>query len=159
MCSTLHELFVSFTVLQYVWYYLHFTDKYIEGQNLLTEIHTACNCMKCIQHFSHPRAKVWAQNFLVPKSKIFFFHQGVVDFFKFREVSRRKHTHTFGLPGGTSDKEPACQCRRHKRHRFDPSIGKILWRRAWQLTSVFLPGKSCGQRSLAGYTVHRVSQS
>ena len=25
-----------------------------------------------------------------------------------------------GFPGGTSDKEPACRCRKHKRHRFDP---------------------------------------
>ena len=37
----------------------------------------------------------------------------------------------------TSGKEPACQCRRHKRHGFDPWVGKILWRRAWQPTSVF----------------------
>ena len=29
-------------------------------------------------------------------------------------------------------------------------VGKIPWRRAWQLTSVFLPGKSQGQRSMAG---------
>jgi len=26
------------------------------------------------------------------------------------------------------------------------------WRRAWQPTSVFLPGESLGQRSLAGYS-------
>ena len=25
-----------------------------------------------------------------------------------------------GFPGGTSGQEPACQCRRHKRHRFHP---------------------------------------
>ena len=30
--------------------------------------------------------------------------------------------------------------------------GKIPWRRAWQPTPVFLPGKSHGQRSLAGYS-------
>ena len=29
------------------------------------------------------------------------------------------------FPGGTSGKEPACQCRRHKRFRFDPWVGKI----------------------------------
>ena len=29
---------------------------------------------------------------------------------------------------------------------------KILWRRKWQITSVFLPGKSHGQRSLAWYS-------
>ena len=46
------------------------------------------------------------------------------------------------FPGGASGKEPACQCRRHKRCRFDPWVGKIPWRRAWQATPVFLPGKS-----------------
>ena len=30
-----------------------------------------------------------------------------------------------GFPGSTSDKEPACKCRRHKRHRLDPWVGKI----------------------------------
>jgi len=36
-------------------------------------------------------------------------------------------------------------------------VGKIPWRRAWQLTSVFLPGKSHGQRSL-GATVCGVAK-
>ena len=54
--------------------------------------------------------------------------------------------------GGASGKELACQCRRHKRFRFDPWVGKIPWRREWQSTSVFLPGKFHGQRSLAGYS-------
>ena len=31
-------------------------------------------------------------------------------------------------------------------------LGKISWRRKWQPTPVFLPGKSHGQRSLAGYS-------
>ena len=31
-------------------------------------------------------------------------------------------------------------------------VGKILWRRKWQSTPVFLPGKSHGQRSLVGYS-------
>ena len=59
---------------------------------------------------------------------------------------------TGGFPGGTSGKEPACQCRRHQRHGFDPWVGKISWRRAWQTTLVFLPGESHGQRSLEGYS-------
>ena len=53
--------------------------------------------------------------------------------------------------GVTSGKEAPCQCRRCKRRRFHPWVGKIPWRRAWQPTSVFLPGESHGQRSLAGY--------
>ena len=31
-------------------------------------------------------------------------------------------------------------------------LGRFLWRRAWQLTPVFLPGESHEQRSLAGYS-------
>ena len=31
--------------------------------------------------------------------------------------------------GGTSGKEPACQFRRHKRHGFNPWVGKITWRK------------------------------
>ena len=59
---------------------------------------------------------------------------------------------TVGFPGGTSGKEPDYQCRRHKRPRFDPWVGKIPQRRAWQPTPVFLPRESHGQRSLAGYS-------
>ena len=33
-----------------------------------------------------------------------------------------------------------------------PWVGKIPWSRAWQPTSVFLPGESHRQRSLAGYS-------
>ena len=38
-----------------------------------------------------------------------------------------------------------------ERHRFDPWVGKISLRRAWQPTPAFRPGESRGQRSLAGY--------
>ena len=57
-----------------------------------------------------------------------------------------------GLTGDSPGKEPACQCRRCKRHGFSPWVRKILWRRKWQPTPVFLPGESHGQRSLVGYS-------
>ena len=57
-----------------------------------------------------------------------------------------------GFPGGTSGKEPACQCRRPKRCWFDPWVRKIPWRKAPQPTPVFLPGESQGQRRLEGYS-------
>ena len=67
---------------------------------------------------------------------------------------------SFGaFPGGASGKEPACQCRRHKRCGFNPWVGKIHWRRKWQPTPAFLPGESHGQRSLTGYRVHEVTKS
>ena len=50
----------------------------------------------------------------------FYFSQG-----KWGTVIR-----TQGFPGGTSGKEPTCQCRRHKRREFDPWVKKIPWSRA-----------------------------
>ena len=44
-----------------------------------------------------------------------------------------------------SGKESACQCRRCG---LDPWVWKIPWRREWQPTPVFLPGKSHGQEEL-----------
>ena len=49
------------------------------------------------------------------------------------------------FPGGTSGKESTCQCKRSKRSRVPPWVGKIPWRRKWQSTPAFLPGKSHGQ--------------
>ena len=46
-----------------------------------------------------------------------------------------------GFPGG-SDRRPG----------FDPWVGKILWRREWKPSPVFLPEKSLWQRSLVGYS-------
>ena len=56
-----------------------------------------------------------------------------------------------GLPWWYSGKESAFQCRRC---RFDPWVRKIPWRKKWQPTPIFLPGRSHGQRSQAGYIVH-----
>ena len=55
-----------------------------------------------------------------------------------------------GLPKRLSGKESSCQC---GRHRFSPWVGKIPWRRKWQPTSEFLPGKSHGQGNLKGYSL------
>ena len=57
--------------------------------------------------------------------------------------------YNLGFPGGTSGKEPTCQC---GRHRFNPQVGEIPWRREWLPTPVFVPGESHGQRSLVGYS-------
>ena len=56
------------------------------------------------------------------------------------------------LPGGASGKEPACQCRKHKRRRLDPWVGEIPWRRAQQPAPLLLLGESPGQRSLVSYS-------
>ena len=54
------------------------------------------------------------------------------------------------FPGGSVVKNPpANACRRCK---FRPWVGKLLWRKKWQPTLVFLVGKSHGQRSLVSYS-------
>ena len=60
--------------------------------------------------------------------------------------------------GGTSGKEPTCQYSRLKRHGFNPWVRKILWKRKWQPTLLFLTGESHGQKSLGGYS-HKVTKS
>ena len=62
----------------------------------------------------------------------------------------------WGLSCWFSGKESTCQCRRC---RFDPWVGKVPWRRKWQPTPLFLPGKSHGHRSLAGYSPRGCKES
>ena len=45
-----------------------------------------------------------------------------------------------------------------KRRGFNPWVSMIPWWRGWLSIPVFLPGESHGQRSLAGYIVHRVAK-
>ena len=66
----------------------------------------------------------------------------------FTTAKKQKQPKCPGFPGGSVVKESACQFRRH---RSDPRVRKIPWRREWKPTSVFLSEKSHGQRSLAGY--------
>ena len=57
------------------------------------------------------------------------------------------------LPSEPLGKAGIClQSRKHRRRWFNPWVGTIPWRRAWQPTPVFLPGESHVQRSLASYS-------
>ena len=60
------------------------------------------------------------------------------------------------LPSGANGEESTCQCRRHKRCRFHPWVGKIPWSRAWQPTPVFLLGKSEKPGGLQSIGLQRV---
>ena len=55
----------------------------------------------------------------------------------------------YSLPWWLRGWSVCLQCRRPG---FNPWVGKIPWRRKWQLTPVFLPGESHGWRSLVGYS-------
>ena len=60
---------------------------------------------------------------------------------------------------GAGGKESACQSRRHKRCGFDPRVGKILWRRKWHFTPIFLPGEFHGQKNLVAYSPWGLKES
>ena len=57
-------------------------------------------------------------------------------------------TYTWGFPGGSDDRV----CLQCGRPGFDPCVRNIPCRRKQQPTPVFLPGKSHGWKSLAGYS-------
>ena len=57
--------------------------------------------------------------------------------------------HCWASLGGTSGKEPICQCRRHRGHNFDSHVGKIPLERgmgahssilAWRILCIGEPG-------------------
>ena len=61
-----------------------------------------------------------------------------------------------GFPDGASGKEPACQCRRPKRHGLNPWVRKIPWRRDGSPLQY-----SCleNPRDRGAWWVHRLTQS
>ena len=58
------------------------------------------------------------------------------------------NSNVYGLPWWLHGKESAYNA---GDFGFHPWVIKFPWRRKWQLTAVFLPGESHGQRSLTGY--------
>ena len=61
-----------------------------------------------------------------------------------------------GFPGGLVGEESVCNARRPG---FNPWVGKMPWRRKWQLIPDFLPGDFHAQRSLTGKSTGSQSQT
>ena len=57
-----------------------------------------------------------------------------------------------GFPGGAEVKNLPANSGDTGDEGPIPGVGKISWRRAWQPTTVFLPGEFHGQSSLADYS-------
>uniref|UniRef100_A0A8C6DLE2 Uncharacterized protein n=1 Tax=Moschus moschiferus TaxID=68415 RepID=A0A8C6DLE2_MOSMO len=60
--------------------------------------------------------------------------------------------HTSQSGGEMTSLSEYVSCMETQKLRFNPWVGRIPWRRAWQPIPVVLPGESFGQRSLAGYS-------
>ena len=77
---------------------------------------------------------------------------------RFQVDMNLENTIELSFPGGVSGKELAYKRRRLKRCGFNPCVGKIPRRRAWQPTPVFLLEESYGLRSLEDSS-HMVAKS
>ena len=118
------------------------------------------------------RMLIWylAQKFLLPgvvkgKKNVYVWPKchAALRFQRFHIMSEGVHSFgsratCMGFPGGARGKEPVYQCRRRMTHRFNPCVGKIPWRRAWQRTPVFFPGEPM-DRGAWRATVHRVTKN
>ena len=71
------------------------------------------------------------------------------DVSSYKNVTELLEINKRGFQGGSDSKRICLPCGRPV---FNPWVGTIPWRRAWQPTPVFLPGASYGQRSLEGYS-------
>ena len=58
----------------------------------------------------------------------------------------------YGLPWWFSSKESPCKAGDTGRYGFNPWLRKMSWKRKWQPTSVFLPGKSMDKRDWQAYS-------
>ena len=117
----------------------------------------SCFCLR-VEFCSNPE-KLWVERAQVKKFLYFSLILWIYNNFKVPNASKVSYEATvflnflfcisvlMGLPGGSVVKNLQC-----RRPRFDPWVGKMPWRRAWQPASVLFPGESHGQRSLAGYS-------
>ena len=73
----------------------------------------------------------------------------------FREI----HTLWRGFPGGAVVKNLPANAEGVGDAGSIPGSGRFPWSRKWQPTLYVLPGESCGQRSLAGYSPQVLKKS
>ena len=74
------------------------------------------------------------------------------------ELHLRSEFWLIWLQSRWNGEESTSQCMRHKRCKFNPWVGKIPWRRKWQPTPVFSPGRIL-DRGAWWSTVQRVTES
>ena len=75
------------------------------------------------------------------------FHYGLSQDIEYRSLC------FMDFPGGSVGKDSAYNAGYTGEAGSIPWGGEIPWRKAWQPTPVFLPGKSHGQRNLTGYSL------
>ena len=118
------------------------------GARSLTVSHLEC----CAFPWGGPTAsfKFSIHSHILSKVSAPFYSPSILYFFL---IFLRKHVLLFDMafPGSSVVKNQSAMQETCRRHGFNRWVGKIPWKRKWQPTAVTLPGKSRGQRSLAGW--------
>ena len=128
-----------------------FTNKTFTGSPKLPVVPIRCQVSLLIFDFMQSKSFVICSLVFIFLSSIYlwassmFLHVAMVHFHQCT-IYYYKTMSQFGFPWWLSGKESTCLGRRYRKYGFDPRVGKILWRRAWQPTPVFLPGKTHGWR-------------
>ena len=128
------------------------------GARSLTVSHLEC----CAFPWGGPTAsfKFSIHSHILSKVSAPFYSPSILYFFL---IFLRKHVLLFDMafPGSSVVKNQSAMQETCRRHGFNRWVGKIPWKRKWQPTAVTLPGKSRGQRSLAGCSTwgHRPSDT
>ena len=99
-------------------------------------------------------SQTWAHFHYLGKEKVALF---TLVFLHITWVSRGGYPQSislniWGFPGSSVVKNTPANAGDAGYGRFDPWVGKISWRRKWQPTPIFLPGKPHEQGSLAVYS-------
>ena len=120
----------------------------IAGTRFLTQIILLHRDMQIILIYS---CSVKKMDYRFCGSLLMFFYCPLLLLFSVYNINLHSSSRGSGFSGGASGKEPTCQWRSHRSHRFSPWVRKIPWSRKWQPTPGFLPGEFHGQRGLVGY--------
>ena len=69
---------------------------------------------------------------------------------KLQEMETDREAWHAAVHAAAKESDTAEQLNNNRRPGFNPWAAKTSWSRKWQPATVFMPGKSHGQRSLAG---------
>ena len=128
----------------------------LQGESASSDYIIPTQIIRSQTSFSNHFINLWLRrildfSFLSPLwSKLIHLSFTIMSFTGFSTIIIISTSQTLGSSGGSDGKESACNAGDLS---SIPGLGRLIpWRRERQPTSVFLPGKSQGQRSLEGYS-------
>ena len=110
-------------------------------------------------HQNHSWVFIWRKQKVIRKDKwTLMFIVALFTMAKIQKQCKCSSTddkeHVIYMESGNTGQGDTCKSRRHKRHKFNPWVRKIPWRRTWTHTQLFLLEESMDRKAWWA-TVHR----